>query len=318
MTGKPPEEGLELPQAIEGMRLDRAVSFLTGLTRAEAARLVDAGGATLDGAVVRDRARRLKASELLAVDESLLPARDADEGPAPSRAVPFEVVYEDAALIVVDKPAGVVVHPGAGNAEGTLVAGLLAAYPELAELPRRGAGEADRPGIVHRLDKETSGLLVVARSPEAHASLTAQLQARTVSRRYRAILLGQIGPERGVVDAPIGRSEGDPTKMAVLATGREARTHYEVLARFSRPLEATEAELTLETGRTHQIRVHMAAIGHPVLGDSRYGGRRGALQVRRPMLHAAALVLSHPVTGEQMSFSSPLPDDFEEALAALS
>ncbi len=316
--GEPTDRSLEVPAALAGMRLDRAVSFLTGMARAEAARLVQAGGARLGGEVVRESSRRLKDKELLLLDESLRAEPAAADEVKAEGGIPFEVVYEDDDLIVVDKPVGVVVHPGAGNRSGTLVAGLLAAYPELAELPAAGAGQADRPGIVHRLDKETSGLVVVARSRRAHTSLTAQLASRSVSRRYRAILLGRLEAERGVVDAPIGRSEGDPTKMAVLATGKRARTHYEALGLFSSPLAASYAELSLETGRTHQIRVHMAAIGHPVLGDRRYGGRRGALAVGRPMLHAAALRLAHPASGQEMSFSSPLPDDFEEALDALS
>ena len=309
---------LEVPAALAGMRLDRAVSFLTGLTRAGAARLVEEGGARLDGAVVHERARRLREGERLFLEASLAARPEEEARLEPSTAVPFTVVYEDEELLVVEKPAGVVVHPGAGNRAGTLAAGLLAAYPELARLPAEGVGEADRPGIVHRLDKETSGLLVVARSPAAHASLSAQLQRRTMSRRYRAILVGHLESDRGIVDAPIGRSEGDPTKRAVIATGREARTSYETRARFSQPLQASEVELTLETGRTHQIRVHMAAIGHPVLGDRRYGGRRGALSVGRPMLHAAELRLTHPASGQEMTFSSPLPRDFAQALAALS
>lgn len=317
---KPPEEtgAVELPPALAGMRLDRAVSFLTGLSRSEAARLVAEGGARLDGEVVRDGARRLKGNETVVLDDRLTARRAPAEPPEASADVPFRVVYEDDELIVVDKPVGVVVHPGAGIKGGTLVSGLLSRYPELAELPPQGAGEKERPGIVHRLDKETSGLLVVARSPAAHASLTAQLKARSISRRYRALLVGRLEAERGVVDAPIGRAVADPTAMAVDPTGREARTRYEARALFTSPLEASDAELSLETGRTHQIRVHMAAIGHPVLGDRRYGGRRGALPVRRPMLHAARLELVHPSSGEQMAYEAPLPEDFEEALRALS
>lgn len=318
MSGLPPGEAVVVPAALAGMRLDRAVAFVADVTRAEAGRLVDEGAVRLGGEVVRERARRLKEGEVVVFETALLAARPAAAGPAPSRDVPFQVVYEDDQIVVVDKPAGVVVHPGAGNREGTLVAGLLSRYPELAELPAEGAGDEERPGIVHRLDKETSGLLVVARTAAAYRSLTGQLAARTMSRRYRAILLGTVEAPAGTIDAPIGRSEADPTKMAVSGTGRDARTSYEVLARFLEPLTASYVELSLETGRTHQIRVHAAAIGHPVLGDRRYGGVRGALPVRRPMLHAAALVLDHPASGERLSFASELPADLSEALAALS
>jgi 23S rRNA pseudouridine1911/1915/1917 synthase len=311
-------EETEVPAAMAGMRLDRAASFLSGLARSEAAQLVEAGGVLIGGKPVLDRARQLKEGERIALDLSLVAERPARAEPVPSREVEFAVVYEDDDIVVIDKPAGLVVHPGAGNSAGTLVAGLLARYPELSGLPESGAGTPERPGIVHRLDKETSGLLVVARSVASYQSLVLQLKDRRVSRRYRAVLLGQLAADAGVVDAPIGRSESEPTKMAVSSGGKLARTHYAVLERFSRPLETSYVDVRLETGRTHQIRVHMAAIGHPVLGDPRYGGRRGALAVARPMLHAASLSFEHPTKGEEMSFSSPLPADFEQVLARLS
>src|SRR5439155_23772111 len=174
---------------------------------------------------------------------------------------------------VVDKPPDLVVHPGAGNAAGTMVAGLLARFPELA-----GVGEADRPGVVHRLDKGTSGLLVVARTPAAYESLVGQLSSRSVERRYRTLVWGWPEPTTGLVDAPIGRSRRDPTRMAVAAGGREARTGYETERRYHEPVEAALLECRLETGRTHQIRVHLAAIGHPVVGDARYRGARSSFR----------------------------------------
>ncbi|HET9092875.1 MAG TPA: RluA family pseudouridine synthase, partial [Acidimicrobiales bacterium] len=198
------------------------------------------------------------------------------------------------------------------------VAGLLARYPELAALPGEGAGATERPGIVHRLDKDTSGLLVVARTASSYRSLVGQLKRRSMGRGYLAVVVGHLGAPAGVVDAPIGRSPEDPTVMAVSGAGREARTAYRVLRRASEPLEATVIEATLETGRTHQIRVHLAAIGHPVLGDRRYGGARGAMPLRRPMLHAARLELEHPATGERLVFEAEPPEDLREVLASLS
>lgn len=314
--GTPPEVH-DIPAALAGVRLDRAVAMLADVTRAEAAFLVDEGAVEIGGVPVRERARRLAEHDLVSIGVRAtgLPAKGAPL--EPSDLVPFTVVFEDDEIVVVDKPPGVVVHPGAGNRAGTLAAGLLARYPEIGQI-RSAEGDADRPGIVHRLDKETSGLLVVARTAPALASLQAQLAARTMGRRYLAIVLGRLESSRGVIDAPIGRSTTDPTKMAVTTAGRHARTAYEVLGVFDEPLPASELELALETGRTHQIRVHVAAIGHPVLGDSRYGGVRGALPVGRCMLHAWRLRLVHPRSGEELEFEAPVPADFNAALGQLS
>jgi 23S rRNA pseudouridine1911/1915/1917 synthase len=226
--------------------------------------------------------------------------------------VDVPVVAADEAVIVVDKPAGLVVHPGAGHRGGTMVHGLLARFPELA-----GVGQPDRPGIVHRLDAGTSGLLMVARTPAAYDSLVAQLAARTVERRYLACVWGAVASDSGVVDAPIGRSGTDPTAMAVVAEGRPARTGYEVLARFDHPVVATLLECRLETGRTHQARVHLAAIGHPLVGDARYGGQRASLPADRPFLHAHRLGFDHPVSGRRCRYESPLPPDLENVRGLL-
>jgi len=223
------------------------------------------------------------------------------------------VVFADDDLIVVDKPAGLVVHPGAGNPAGTLVQGLLARFPEVAAV-----GDPQRPGIVHRLDKGTSGLLLVARSPVAYAALVAQLAEHQVSRGYQALVWGELDADRGLVDAPIGRSARTRTRMTVSATGKQARTRYEVLATYHDPVVVSRLECRLETGRTHQIRVHLAAIDHPVVGDARYGGARASLVVGRPWLHAAALELAHPVSGEPLSFHSALPPELTEVLDRLS
>jgi 23S rRNA pseudouridine1911/1915/1917 synthase len=222
------------------------------------------------------------------------------------------VVHEDAEVIVIDKPAGLVVHPGAGHADGTLVNGLLARFPELAAV-----GDPARPGIVHRLDAGTSGLLVVARTPPAYASLTAQLGERSVERAYDTLVAGRVENDEGVVDAPIGRSTREPTRMAVRADGRAARTRYLVVSRWTEPQAVSRLECRLETGRTHQIRVHLAAIGHPVVGDVRYGGGRSALPLDRPFLHAARLRFRHPGTGEPVAFASSLPPDLQAVLDRL-
>ncbi len=222
-------------------------------------------------------------------------------------------------MVVVDKPAGLVVHPGAGHHAGTLVHGLVARFPDVAALPALVGSEPDRPGIVHRLDRGTSGLMVVARTPAAYRSLVEQLSSRAVSRTYRALVLGTVEGESGVVDAPIGRSVSSPTRMAVSRTGKEARTRYRVEERFGLPVPTTLVRAALETGRTHQIRVHLAAIGHPVVGDETYGQGRtlpGAT-VTRPFLHAFELAFDHPTTGERMSWTSELPRDLADQLTAL-
>jgi 23S rRNA pseudouridine1911/1915/1917 synthase len=298
-----------VPAALGGERVDRVVAFLTGLTRAEVADLVAGGAVQLRGKDVTKASARVAEDDELEVDVPE-PAPEPAAQPEPDVEVP--VLYADDDVIVVDKPQALVVHPGAGNARGTMAAGLLAAYPELA-----GVGEADRPGIVHRLDKGTSGLLVVARTPAAYESLVAQLSSRSVERRYLALVWGHPQPATGLIDAPIGRSKKDPTRMAVSSSGREARTHYEVLRPFTEPIVAASIECRLETGRTHQIRVHLAAIGHPIVGDPRYRGKRAAFDTPRTFLHAHTLAFDHPGTGERVSFSSPLPDDLAAVLARL-
>ena len=230
--------------------------------------------------------------------------------------VRFEVVHADDQVAVVDKPAGLVVHPGAGHDTGTLVGGLLARFPDLADLVTAGICAPDRPGIVHRLDKGTSGLLAVARTAEAYAALVDQLATRTMERRYLALVAGHLSEDRGEIEAPIGRSARTPTKMAVSAAGKPARTAYVVLERRSG--EAAEPttllELSLQSGRTHQIRVHMAAIGHPVVGDARYGVADKRLGTGRFFLHAFKLGFTHPGTGARMEFASDLPDDLRTYL----
>lgn len=307
--------------------MDRGLALLVGLSRAEASRLVAAGGARLAGVPVRAGSRRLRARELLEVQLDLpgpqpgQRAVDALVGAGGPDGVPAAaVVYADEHLVVVDKPAGLVVHPGAGNRQGTLVQQLLVRFPDISS-----AGPDDeRPGIVHRLDKGTSGLLVVARTAAARQGLVAQLAARSVERRYVAVVHGELEADEGVVEAPLGRSSRSRLKMAVVEGGRNARTHYRADARSASPLSVTLVTCRLETGRTHQVRAHFAAIGHPVLADQRYSkasqfaaARQILPALKRPWLHAARLGFVHPVTGEAMSFSSALPADLQHTLAPL-
>jgi 23S rRNA pseudouridine1911/1915/1917 synthase len=303
-SGELPEP-VRVPAALAGERVDRAVALLTGWPRADVQALMERDAVLVDGRPV-NKSHRLVSNALVEVLGT--PAVARPPGPEP---IAVTVVYEDADVIVVDKPAGLVVHPGAGNVSGTLVNGLLARYPDLASV-----GDTMRPGIVHRLDRDTSGLLVVARTEAAYQSLVEQLGTRSVEREYLALVWGHPKSARGLIDAPIGRSEARRTRMAVRDEGRPARTRYEVTARYESPVCAL-LTCHLETGRTHQIRVHLAAIKHPVVGDGTYGGRRDALVLDRPFLHAAALAFDHPRTGERVSFASPLPSDLRAVLDGL-
>jgi 23S rRNA pseudouridine1911/1915/1917 synthase len=327
----------QVPAALDGERLDRIVALLADVSRSAAAATITAGGVTVDGTPSTSGKVRLAEGAVVEVDPAAIPRAELPTG---DPAVEVDVVHVDDAVIVVDKPAGLVVHPGAGNAGGTLVNGLLARFPEVA-----GVGDPMRPGIVHRLDAGSSGLLVVGRTGEAAASLIAQLaahhddrlarsgtrsartddrlarsgtrSARTAGRRYDAVVWGQPDAAHGIVDAPIGRDPADPLKMAVVVGGKPARTEYHVVARFDEPARLARVSCTLQTGRTHQIRVHLAAIGHPLVGDPVYGERRTTLGLSRPFLHAAELSFDHPTTGQRLTFTSPLPDDLATWLASL-
>ncbi len=291
--------GEEIPAALDGERLDRVVALLTGASRSVATAAIDAGGVRVDGVVATSGKARLKAGQYVDVTAIDLPAATP---PEPDPSVPVTVVYEDADVIVIDKAPGVVVHPAPGNPDGTLVNGLLARFPELV-----GVGETHRPGIVHRLDAGTSGLLAVARTAAAHAALVGALAKRQVTREYLALVWGHLVNAAGLIDAPIGRSPRDPMRMGVVVDGRPARTRYEVEREYADPAVSL-VRCWLETGRTHQIRVHLAAIGHPLVGDWLYGTRNAG----RPMLHAAEIALTHPLTNEPLRVTAPLPDDFVE------
>ncbi len=292
-----------IPSALERQRIDRVVALVADVSRAEASALVAEGRVSVNDRVPAKPSERVAAGDVVVVrvvrsDGQL----DAD----PTIDVP--VVFEDDQVLVVDKPAGLVVHPGAGTLDGTMVHGLLARFPEL-----RGVGPDVRPGIVHRLDKGTSGLLVVARTSRALDRLKQQLVERSMLRQYRTLVAGRLASSEGVIDAPLGRSPRDPTRHAVVLSGRDARTRYEVVERFDRP-ELTHLRCRLETGRTHQIRVHLDAIGHPVIGDDRYGRSQPDLGLDRPFLHAESLGFRHPETDAWLAFDSPLPADLAGVL----
>jgi len=299
----------EIPAALGGERLDRIVSLLTDISRSDAAAVVADGGATIDGAVSTSGKVRVTVGQVVEIDTSKIPQRQL---PVADESIAIDVVHADADVIVVDKPAGLVVHPGHGHPDGTLVNALLARYPEIADV-----GDPMRPGIVHRLDVGTSGLMVAARSPVAYDTLVAALAARRVTRAYQTLVWGHPESLNGLIDAPIGRDHKDPLRMAVVIDGKPARTRYRTITRFTRPTELSHLECHLESGRTHQIRVHLAAAGHPVVGDGTYGGTRSAVSSPRPFLHAATLAFRHPVSGETLTFESPLPVDLVEVLSTL-
>jgi 23S rRNA pseudouridine1911/1915/1917 synthase len=303
---------VEIPGTLSGVRVDRGVAMVAGVSRAVAAQLVESGRVLVDGAPVLSGRVALQQGSVLTV---VLP-EDGDAGPIAEPGVRFTIVHADESVAVVDKPAGLVVHPGAGHAEGTLVGGLLAAFPDLTQLVDAGVCSPDRPGIVHRLDKGTSGLMAVARTPDAYRSLVDQLATRAMERRYLALVAGVVADERGEVDAPIGRSTRTPTKMAVTASGKPARTAYRVVDRrgVDTPTPTTLLELALHSGRTHQVRVHMAAIGHPVIGDPRYGKVDKRLASGRFFLHAFRLAFDHPLTAVRTEFTSALPEDLQSYL----
>jgi len=296
---------IEVPPDLSGERADKVIASCLGLSRSEARSIVDAGDALVSGSAV-------KASDKLTVGTSVsLTVPIVDDELLPDSAVPFDVLYEDNSLLVVDKPIGVIVHPGSGRSSGTLANGLLARYPEI-----EGVGAKGRFGIVHRLDRDTSGLLVVARTSDAHKDLTEKLRRRAVSRRYLALVQHGFTNTKGTVDAPIGRDTQNRTKMRVSREGRPSITHYRRIASWG-GFDASLLSATLETGRTHQIRVHMRAIDHPIIGDSVYGRRGVTGDPGRPWLHARQLVFDHPDTGAQIDVISPLPKDLSDSLGDL-
>jgi 23S rRNA pseudouridine1911/1915/1917 synthase len=296
-----------LPAALDGERIDRIVSLIADISRSDASKLIASGGAEIDGVVTQSGKSRLREGQVVVVDLDKIPV---DEPPAGDPSVKLEVLYDDEDIIVINKSAGLVVHPASSHGTGTVVNGILALYPEV-----QSVGQPARPGIVHRLDSGTTGLMVVARSQRAYDSLVAALSDHEVGREYLALAWGHFDSPTAVVDAALGRHPKDPMKMTVVHSGKWARTHLEVVDTFNVPADLSLVQCTLETGRTHQIRVHLASVGHAVVGDALYGGARSAMKAPRPMLHAARLTLIHPGTGEEMTWSAPLPADFVAILA---
>lgn len=297
----------------DGWRLDRALAdAVPTLSRERLKVLIASGAVTRDGVMVRDPAKRATAGDRLAVAVPVptLPHNEAQD-------IPLVVAYEDEHLIVIDKPAGLVVHPAAGNLDGTLVNALL----HHCEGSLSGIGGVARPGIVHRIDKDTSGLMVAAKTDRAHEGLARQFHDHSIDRRYRAIVGGLPRPAEGKVDAPLARSATNRKKIAIVQGGKRAVTHFRTMERLR---DAALVECRLETGRTHQVRVHMASIGHALLGDPVYGRTKGAqkqlletLGFRRQALHAAHLGFIHPVKSTALAFESDMPADMQELFTEL-
>ncbi len=293
---------LRASEESKNQRLDAFLaSSLDGLTRSQAARLIESGEVAVNGKTA-GKSYKLAGGEDIAVT---LPEPEPVE--AVPQDIPLDVVYEDADVIVVNKPSGMVVHPAPGHPDGTLVNALL--YHCAGTLS--GVGGALRPGIVHRIDRDTSGLIIAAKNDAAHQYLSAQLADHTLARTYECIVVGKLREDRGTVDAPIARHPTDRKRMAVVAGGREAVTHWEVIARYP---GYTHVRCRLETGRTHQIRVHMAYIGHPILGDTVYGAKKEVPGLTGQCLHAVGLRFLHPRTHEVVELSCPLPEEFTRML----
>ncbi len=305
------ERWFEIRVVEGGGRLDKYLADrVADLSRSAAQRLIDGGQVTVNGELVKT-SYKVRVGDLIG---GHLPVEEATELVA--EAIPLKVVYEDQALLVVDKPAGMVVHPAPGHPAGTLVNALLAHCPELA------ARGDERPGIVHRLDRDTSGLILVAKSEKVRRALQRQFQDRQVHKVYLALLDGHLQPAWGRIEAPLGRDPQHRQRVAVLAGGREAVTEYHVLQQFSQQMGPAAGDYTLvevepRTGRTHQIRVHFASIGHPVVGDTVYGRRRSRLPVPRQFLHARRLGFKHPVTGQRLELEAALPADLASVLDLL-
>lgn len=298
-------ESIELTVSEEdaGKRLDAYAASATELSRNAVQRLISSGDVLLNGLPAQAKTK-VKPGDSVSVEPP--PPAITDVTP---QDIPLDIVYQDADVAVINKPKGMVVHPAAGNPDGTLVNAILFHIKDLS-----GVGGEMRPGIVHRIDRFTSGLLVIAKNDEAHRALSEDLKTHSVSRVYFALCDGNFREDSGTVEAPIARSRSDRKKMAVDEKGRNAVTHWRVLERFG---DVTLLRVELETGRTHQIRVHMAYIKHPIVGDEVYGRAKNRLGLTGQALHAGELRFTHPKTGERMTFTAPLPEDFEAALKKL-
>ena len=289
----------------DGVRLDSFITeaFDSTYSRSFYKRLIDDGKITVNGKVITKAGTKLAAGDVVKAD---IPAPVEDDSFI-AQDIPLDIVYEDSDLLVINKPQGMVVHPAAGHSEGTLVNALLAhCKDDLSDI-----NGVLRPGIVHRIDKDTSGLMLACKNNFTHLKLADMLSRHEIVREYRALVYGVVKEDKGMVDAPIGRSQTDRRKMAVIKDGKPAVTHFEVLDRFG---EISDIKLILETGRTHQIRVHMAYIGHPVVGDPVYAPRRKNYGLSGQALHSRAITFVHPRTGETMHFECDLPDYYQDVL----
>lgn len=294
-----------IPENIETMRIDKAIALETHLSRSLIAQIFKQDKVTLNSKITK-RSEKVNSGDKISLEfipivEQQIQGEDID----------FEVVFEDDFLLVINKVPNMIVHPGAGNLTGTLANALIFRYPDIINV-----GQAHRPGIVHRLDSGTSGLLVVAKTQECYEKFVELFSTHEVDRRYIALIWGKLNTKSGIIDAPIGRSLSRATKMAVRDDGKFARTHYNENSHFAES-NTTLMDISLETGRTHQIRVHFAAIGHPIVGDKTYGGYRQNVECPRTFLHAQNLNFIHPITDKAMTFSAKLPKDLSLVLEEL-
>ena len=294
-----------IPDDIETMRIDKAIALETHLSRAQIAELFKENKILLNSKNSK-RSEKVKPGDKISLE--FIPKIDVK---IQAEDISFDVVYEDEYLLVVNKEPYMVVHPGAGNLDGTLANALLHRYPEIIDV-----GQEFRPGIVHRLDAETSGLLVIAKTQDCYEKFVELFTTHEVDRRYVALIWGRLNTKFGIIDAPIGRSLSRATKMSVRDDGKFARTHYSENKYFEIQ-EVTLMDVSLETGRTHQIRVHFAAIGHPIVGDKTYGGYRQSIDCPRTFLHAETLSFVHPITTQELTFTAKLPDDLALVLEEL-
>jgi 23S rRNA pseudouridine1911/1915/1917 synthase len=298
------EQAISFVAVASNERLDRAVATqVPDLSRAMAQRLIKDGRVTVNGRLSKPSYRAQTGDEIAVCIPAELPEQVLPEN------IPLDIIYEDESLLVVDKPAGMVVHPGAGHTSGTLVNAVLAHCPQVIDV-----GGADRAGIVHRLDKDTSGLILVAKDETTRAALQHQFKRRQVAKTYLALVEDQVQPREGIIEAAIGRDKRQRKKMAVVRSGREAQTTYRAIEYFP---NHTLLEVRPHTGRTHQVRVHLAWLGYPIVGDAIYGNRRQPLLKSRHFLHAARLRFTHPATGVEVAFEAPLPPELAAILDQL-
>ena len=297
-----------VPNSLEGVRVDRCLSMLLGLPRAAVTRLVVDGAVFLDGLVVDKPSIRVEAGQKLTAE---LPDEKSIVPESGGSSTKVDLIYFDEDIAGINKRAGQVVHPGSNNSSGTMAQSLLAMFPRI-----EGVGAPGRFGVVHRLDKGTSGLMLFGLSVRGFEALSKMIKEHEVQRTYLALVSGLVEFDEGVIDAPIARSIREPLKMAVSRSGRSAVTHYKVERRFDGPIPSTLLRLTLQTGRTHQIRVHLSAVGHPVIGDSSYKGK-AMENLKRPYLHSCQLEFLHPVTNVEMKFEANLPKDLDLILAEI-